>query len=638
MAISACLATARRTTLTTCLCTALAASAAGARPFDPSHGFNNPHTPNAQAASFAPFAAFSNRPIPPRTQVIVVSGNTIPVTSCLDDGSDGTLRKAIEGASDGDTIDMSGLSCSLITLQSGALVSAVPNLALIGPGADALTIDGNNADRVLTGANLDVADLAIAHGIVLSAPSEGGCVLATGDLSLTHATLSSCLVVNTTTDAVGGAAAVLGNLTMHGATLANSKADGAGNAAGGGAIVGGTANLYDSTITGNTADASQNIAYGGGLFVNGPMTMYASTFGTNTAHSAQGEARGGAVVALGGIVLHHSDVAGNAAESNASIAYGGGIQANGAFDMAVLDGSTISANTAHSDTSWAYGGGISSGIVTNPEQATVVIDRSTISGNTAESGCGTCYVKGGGVHAVDSIASTYSTINDNHATCTDSMSACNAFGGGLSTYGALPSSTATLHNVTISANTADGGSQANGIGGGITVGNGSPIAAANSTIAFNHASKSGGGVATLPPFGIPSVLTSVIISNNDSAGAPDDLSLGPFGMAQTIGGSNDLVMAPAAGVTLPGNTLNVDPLLLPLTTDDGGSTAVHPLPANSPAVDTGANPDSLGCDQRGFPYHRVYGTSADIGAYEYQGEAHIFTDNFDNTTVCPSAP
>ena len=98
-------------------------------------------------------------------------------------------------------------------------------------------------------------------------------------------------------------------------------------------------------------------------------------------------------------------------------------------------------------------------------------------------------------------------------------------------------------------------------------------------------------------------------------------------------------MYPSAAVQLPADTLSLDPGLLPLTTDDGGATATHPLPAASVAVDAGANPDSLGCDQRGFPYRRVNDASADIGAYEYQGERHLFADGFDGPNApCPFAP
>ena len=79
------------------------------------------------------------------------SGHVVAVSTCEDDGSPGTLRAAIDGASDGDTIDLSGLACSLITLHSGPLISPVATLTIRGPGVDALTIDGNDLYRVLQG-------------------------------------------------------------------------------------------------------------------------------------------------------------------------------------------------------------------------------------------------------------------------------------------------------------------------------------------------------------------------------------------------------------------------------------------------------------------------------------------------------
>jgi hypothetical protein len=609
MAISASLADARRTTLTVCLCAALAASAAGAQPVGALPGFHNAIAARqAQRVPFAPFAAYSNRSPSSDARAPAVPGNTIPVTSCLDDGSDGTLRKVIEGASDGDTIDMTGLTCSLITLQSGALVSAVPSLTLLGPGLDALTIDGNNADRVLSGTNFDIVDITIAHGVVLSAPVEGGCILASGDLSLTRTTLSSCLVMNATTDGVGGAAVVLGDLTMHASTIANSKATGAARAAGGGAVVGGNAMLYDSAISGNTADASQSNAYGGGLFVDGATT------------------------------LHASHVEENIARSSSGAAYGGGLSAPSG-DVSVLDVSTISGNVAHSDTSWAYGGGIENGTDNSPP-STVKVVASTISDNKADSDCDACFINGGGVATFDSIVSEYSTFSNNIALCNNSSSSCSAGGGAIAAYANQGgASHVTLRNSTIAANSAISGGQitAFAIGGGMMGAAGMEIVVHNSTIAFNHAGLKGGGISQSAPTA-SSELVSTIVAGNDSDSGPSDIDEGFFGAGSTFGGAHNIVVAKGANVTLPNDTLTSDPLLLNLTSQEGGATQVIPFDAGSPAMDAGSNPDSLGCDQRGYPYRRTYGNAADIGAYEAQGEKHLFADNFETSSVCPPAP
>jgi len=326
MAISDRLATARRTTLATCLCASLAAGA----------GIHNgiAHNGDASIAQARADIFLPHARTPRKTSTRPHAPNVIPVTNCADDGTDGTLRMAIDAASDGDTIDMSALSCSSITLQSGALMSSVPNLVLKGPGVDALTVDGNNADRVLMGYNLDVSDLTIAHGVDLSG-TGGGCISADGDLALNQARLSNCLEISGTANAVGGGAVVVGNLTMHNAAITDSKASGLHYAVGGGAIVGGTATIYGSKILGNTADASQMPALGGGLCAFGPVTLHASVVDGNVAHSVD------------------------------AAAYGGGV--HGYADIAAIDDSIVSSNAASSDTSWSSGGGVNQGTVSQSD-------------------------------------------------------------------------------------------------------------------------------------------------------------------------------------------------------------------------------------------------------------------------------
>jgi hypothetical protein len=457
---------------------------------------------------------------------------------------------------------------------------------------------------VIWGSNLDIQGVTIAHGVNLS--GFGGCVFTYGDLSLTDVHISACIASNGAAASVGGGAAVLGNLTMHRSTISSSKTSGHDSAAGGGAAVGGTTTLYDSTISGNKAETSQGPAYGGGLYGNGVMTLHAST------------------------------IDGNIAYSPSSVAYGGGMHASHA-DVFVLDGSAVTNNSAGSSDSWSYGGGINSGIIASPASAMVTVSHSTISGNTVDSHCGSCFVTGGGVQAMDAIAVEYSTIDHNKAVCADASSACTAGGGGLSSAGVQATSSVSLLNATISTNQAIGATMAPAIGiaGGVLASASAAIVAHNATIAFNHASTSGAGVAGRSP----SELISTIVANNDSDTGPSDIGIGLFANTLTIGGSNDLVVAADPNVTLPNNTQSADPHLQPLTTDEGGTTAIHPLASDSAAIDGGANPVSLGCDQRGLPYRRTYGANTDIGAYEYQGEPHLFSDGFDGPNPpCVPAP
>ena len=546
---------------------------------------------------FAATAAVKTQPASP-------SGNLVPVTNCEDDGSAGTLRKAIEGAADGDTIDMSGLTCPLITLQSGELVVAVPHLAIQGPGVDALTIDGANADRVLQGTSLDISDLTIAHGVVQTPSPGGGCVFTTASLLLTRANITTCLSIGGTSSSGGGAARVLGDLVMHDAVISGSIASGASAAAGGGAVVSGSTTLYHSVISGNRAESAAGVAHGGGLATAGDVTLVASKVLDNVATSQGG-----------------------------GHAYGGGIHVDGHVTVSITAASTVSGNTAHSNSAYANGGGINSGVYGAAYASTVIVDHSTISGNTADSACASCIIKGGGVQAFDSIAVKYSTISDNHATCDDVTATCKALGGGLFALGNQTTSNITLLNATVSGNEATAGTQAGAfaIGGGLFIPGGKPVVAHNATVAFNYATTRGGGLATSSVAPASTLVSTIVAQNTNSQGLDD---IAPFGATANFDGSNNLVMAYTdPGVTLPADTRPDNPLLMPLA-DNSGPTATHALSSGSIAIDNGINPALLGCDQRGYPHRRVYGAHADIGAYEEQGEQSIFADNFDGSPAC----
>src|SRR6516165_6142918 len=80
-------------------------------------------------------------------------------------GTSGDLRYCVNNAASGDTIDATGISAT-ITLSSGQL-SLSQNITINGPGANVLTIDGNQAGRIfqinpqMTGS---ISGLTIANG------------------------------------------------------------------------------------------------------------------------------------------------------------------------------------------------------------------------------------------------------------------------------------------------------------------------------------------------------------------------------------------------------------------------------------------------------------------------------------------
>jgi hypothetical protein len=99
---------------------------------------------------------------------------------------------AINIAVDGDTIDMSGLACSKITLERGEIAIDKDNLTLKGPSDHALAIDAAYGSRVINhsgGGILLARYLDFTHG----ASAKGGCILSNGGaVALEHSTVSAC--------------------------------------------------------------------------------------------------------------------------------------------------------------------------------------------------------------------------------------------------------------------------------------------------------------------------------------------------------------------------------------------------------------------------------------------------------------
>ncbi len=63
-----------------------------------------------------------------------IPANSIVVHNCNDSGN-GSLRDALTHANNGDTIDLTQLSCSTITLTTGSILFTQTTITLQGPGA-----------------------------------------------------------------------------------------------------------------------------------------------------------------------------------------------------------------------------------------------------------------------------------------------------------------------------------------------------------------------------------------------------------------------------------------------------------------------------------------------------------------------
>ncbi|MGH7783711.1 MAG: Calx-beta domain-containing protein, partial [Candidatus Binatia bacterium] len=255
----------------------------------------------------------------PFATVTIVDNDVIPtaltVTSLADtdDGSctadpDGcTLREAINAANalpDANEISFAPTVTGSITL-TGSLQSILTPMTITGPGANVLTISGNDVTQIFTIANdqvVNISGLTLAHG---NGPL-GGAILDMGSL-----TISNCMFANNSSIPSGGGGALYvaggaNNPTFIQDSTFSNNSSGEGGAievqsspaiitrttfdhntasGSGGAIKGlaATITVADSTISGNSAHD------GGGIYlVAGTYTLVNDTISNNVATTSGG--------------------------------------------------------------------------------------------------------------------------------------------------------------------------------------------------------------------------------------------------------------------------------------------------------------------------------------------------------------
>ena len=118
------------------------------------------------------------------------TGNIIVVTNTNDSGP-GSLRDALAVANDGDTIDATGVSGTIL-LTSGEL-QITHNVTINGPGAENLAVDGDATSRVFENfaSNVTISDFTITNGFAADNKGGGG-ILNHGGLTFSDITVSHC--------------------------------------------------------------------------------------------------------------------------------------------------------------------------------------------------------------------------------------------------------------------------------------------------------------------------------------------------------------------------------------------------------------------------------------------------------------
>lgn len=317
------------------------------------------------AAAFALALAFgANAHATPR------SPQSIVVQTC-DDAGAGSLRDAVAQAVDGDTIDLTQLQCSTISLSTGAILIGVADLTLQGPGDHRLALAGfddygSSLLYDLGGGTLTIDGLDLTFGSKYRSDNiaRGGCVYTNGNLKVNGSHVSFCGVHANTYTAAGGALYAYGSAEITNSVIDTAGLTTSGYARGGCVFAHGDVTLAYSSLSG-CRNATSSHGFGGGLYVGGELIMKYSTIRDN--ENDDGEVGiGGGIYARGETFVFWSTISGNSATAGGGIAL---MNDSNGHTASIIE-STISGNVAHA------AGGIAANIP-------LAISNSTIAFNTA---------------------------------------------------------------------------------------------------------------------------------------------------------------------------------------------------------------------------------------------------------------
>jgi hypothetical protein len=270
-----------------------------------------------------------------------VPAASIVVQNC-DDSGPGSLRQALLDASSGDTIDLTQLSCSSITLTTGSILFTQTTVTLQGPGSKYLSISGGDQYAPLlhdgTG-TLYINDLTVEHGAKYFTDAQvddarGGCIFSGGTVFVSDSVVEYCQVkdTNASTRAIGGAIYAFYGVSLSNSSVTESSAISNISGAGGGIFSPGFVSIDDSFVAGNYSRD-----HGGGVYAFS-LTVKYSTITDNQTFGV-----GGGLYTIGDGTITNSTIDHNAAS------FAGGIMLNAlnATHAATLLSSTVSSNVSY---------------------------------------------------------------------------------------------------------------------------------------------------------------------------------------------------------------------------------------------------------------------------------------------------
>ena len=310
------------------------------------------------------------------------------VNSCDDHGSN-TLRDVVTNfAQSGDTVDLSQLSCSVISLTTGAITIPQTSLDLQGP-PNHITISGKyngttENDRIFNhtgtgtvefyGLDIIFGDLAPASGSAYG----GGCIYSKGNVILSDTQVLSCnIAAPTGMVGYGGGVFAKGYVLALNSVISGNSVSGSVGGTGGGVAAHGTLTLVNSTVSGNSA-----ATFVGGAMARGGALILGSTVSGNAAPTFGGLYVMG-MSATDTLQITNSTISGNAASGGG--AFAGAVGGVMSYVPTTVQNSTIAFNTA--TLTITPGGSYAPGLAlsansTSPAAIAVNLQSSILSNNT----------------------------------------------------------------------------------------------------------------------------------------------------------------------------------------------------------------------------------------------------------------
>ncbi|HMX29307.1 MAG TPA: right-handed parallel beta-helix repeat-containing protein, partial [Blastocatellia bacterium] len=252
-----------------------------------------------------------------------VEMQTVFVTNTNDSGA-GSLRQLILGAPAGSdiTFDPTVFNVARTITLTGGEIAFSKSLTVSGPGANLLTVSGNNASRIFnisgSGLNVAISGLTISNG----RGGAGGGVIVTNSIG----TFADCTFTGNTAVGNEGGAVQLANAggTFTGCTFSGNTAG--GNRGGAVSVENSSAAFTNCTVSGNTANFGAGIA----LFNPSGNRTLSITNCTITGNNSQGNNASGLLVEVAAgltttATVRNSIIANNSGTDNVRGLLGGAL-------------------------------------------------------------------------------------------------------------------------------------------------------------------------------------------------------------------------------------------------------------------------------------------------------------------------